>query len=271
VAPNAPDSGPSCDERRQRADHRVDEAIEASRQCSWDVECVVIDPSTECRYRCRDAVAAGSVVRARASIDEVSRGLCAGYAEDECPGERIRCANMVAYCQEGRCLVRQESMERPERPRLEPAPQNAPTLTEPPARPPLSGADERARRLFDAIVHDDPDRAMDFFFPSEAFDIVKAIPDPMAYYRRLLARYLQDIHDLHQSTPDLDRAQFVRLDLVRRGGWVAVREEGNRLPYWASRHSAIVYRVDDQERRLEVRVLITWGERWYVIHLSEFH
>ncbi len=84
------------------------------------------------------------------------------------------------------------------------------------------------------------------------------------------ATYLQDIHDRHENTPDLDRAEFVRLDLRRRGGWVAVREEGNRLPYWASRHAGIIYRVGEEERRMEVRVLITWGERWYVAHLSEF-
>jgi hypothetical protein len=31
------------------------------------------------------------------------------------------------------------------------------------------------------------------------------------------------------------------------------------------------YRVNGVQRAIEVRVLITWGARWYVIHLREFH
>jgi hypothetical protein len=111
---------------------------------------------------------------------------------------------------------------------------------------------------------------MDFFFPREAFLVLKGIEDAGGYHDRLLARYVEDIHALHASTPDLDRAEFLRLELARRGGWVGVSEEANRLPYWASRHSSIVFRVGEEERRLEVRVLITWGERWYITHLSEF-
>jgi hypothetical protein len=29
--------------------------------------------------------------------------------------------------------------------------------------------------------------------------------------------------------------------------------------------------VDGQPRQFEVRVLITWDDHWYVIHLNEFH
>jgi hypothetical protein len=142
---------------------------------------------------------------------------------------------------------------------------------DPPPRPPPGDADGRARRLFEAIVHDDPARAADFFFPREAFSRVKAMREADAYWRRLFARYEADIHALHASTPDLARAEFVRLEIVRRGGWVLPGEEGNALPYHAARHNLLHYRVDGAERTLEVRVLITWGDRWYVTHLSEFH
>ena len=74
---------------------------------------------------------------------------------------------------------------------------------------------------------------------------------------------------LSRYIPGDDRS-FGRRAIGSRGGWVAVREEGNALPYWSSRHASIVYRVGEEERRTEVRVLITWGERWYVAHLSEF-
>jgi len=148
---------------------------------------------------------------------------------------------------------------------------NAASLTTPPPRPPVGDAADKARTLFAAIVADDPARARDFFFPRDAFVVLKAIANPGAYWDRLFRRYEQDIHTLHARTPDLARGTFDRLEIVRRGGWTRVREEANALPYWVSRHSWLHYRVGAQDRRLEVRVLITWDDRWYVTHLSEFH
>lgn len=146
-----------------------------------------------------------------------------------------------------------------------------PAAEPPPPRPPVGDAEARARALFEAIAHDEPVRAAEFFFPREAFLQVKAMAHPERYYDRLRARFEADIHALHASTPDLDHAQFERLELVARGGYVRPGEEGNRLPYWACRHAFLHYRVGTQVRKLELRVLITWAERWYVIHLSEFH
>jgi hypothetical protein len=139
-----------------------------------------------------------------------------------------------------------------------------------PPRPPIGDLEPRARALFDAIVHDDPARAADSFFPRDAFLQVKAMQNPGRYFDRLRARFDQDIHALHRSLGDLSGAQYERFELARRGGWVGVGEEGNRLPYWASRHSFLYYRQNGGLKRFEVRVVITWQERWYVIHLSEF-
>jgi hypothetical protein len=141
----------------------------------------------------------------------------------------------------------------------------------PAARPPLGDFEPRARALFDAIVHDDPARAAESFFPRDAFLQVKAMQNPGRYFDRLRARFDQDIHALHRELGDLSQARFERFELARRGGWVAPGEEGNLLPYWASRHSFLHYRVGDALKRFEVRVVITWQERWYVIHLSEFN
>ncbi|HEX6240112.1 MAG TPA: hypothetical protein VFZ61_04440, partial [Polyangiales bacterium] len=119
-------------------------------------------------------------------------------------------------------------------------------------------------------VHDEPARAEPLFFPRDAFLQVKAMQNPGRYYDRLHARFVADIHALHGSLPDLAKAEFDHLELVKRGGYVKPGDEGNRLAYWASRHAGLVYRVGKQLRRFEVRVLITWDERWYVIHLSDF-
>ena len=147
---------------------------------------------------------------------------------------------------------------------------NRGALSEAPALPPLGAAEERARRLFDAIVHDDPARADDFFLARDAFRLIKAVPDPDPLWERLHAAYVRDIHALHASSHDLDRAELVRLRLTRRRGWVVVGEEANRLPYWAQRHSLLDYRVGAEERHIEVRTMIAWNDEWFITHLSEF-
>jgi len=94
--------------------------------------------------------------------------------------------------------------------------------------------------------------------------------DPGRYYDRLRSRFDQDIHTLHAALEDPASARFERFELARRGGFVRAHEEANLLPYWASRHSFVYYRAGNQVRRFEVRVMITWDDRWYVIHLNEF-
>lgn len=137
------------------------------------------------------------------------------------------------------------------------------------AKPSAEGAQEGARSLFAAILRDDPALAEAFFFPREAFTQVKAMAKPERYWDKLHQRFHTDVHALHMQVPA--GAEFVRLELTPRGGYVKPGEEGNRLPYWAARHAWLHYRAGAQQRKLEVRVLISWQQRWYVIHLSEFH
>jgi hypothetical protein len=135
-------------------------------------------------------------------------------------------------------------------------------------RPSAEGAQEGARSLLLAIVKDDPTLADAFFFPRDAFTQLKAIAKPERYWDKLHKRFQEDIHKLHATVPA--HAEFVRLELTPRGGWVRPGEEGNKLSYWAARHAWLHYRVGADQKKIEVRVLITWQQRWYVIHLSEF-
>jgi hypothetical protein len=148
---------------------------------------------------------------------------------------------------------------------------NRASLTEPPPRPPLGLAAARAQTLLDAIVHGDPARADDFFLSRDAFRLIKAVPNPDPLWERLHTAYVNDILALHAATRDLDTAQFAQLRFTGRRGWVVVREEANRLPYWAQRHSFLDYRVGTEERHIEVRTMITWDDQWFITHLSEFH
>jgi hypothetical protein len=148
---------------------------------------------------------------------------------------------------------------------------NRADLKEAPPRPAPDSAEAAARLLFEAIVRDQPQAAAAAFFPRPAFLLVKDIKDPGRYYDQLYARFIADVHALHKSLPEPANAQFERFELSARGGFMRVHEEGNRLPYWAARHSILYYRSAGQLRHFEVRVLITWDDRWYVIHLNEFH
>ena len=147
---------------------------------------------------------------------------------------------------------------------------NRADLSAAPSRPPLGDGAERAAQLFMAIVADDPALAEDFFLPRDAFRLIKAMSDPDTLWARIHAAYEEDIHELHASIAGIERATFVRLDLSRRRSWVVLREESNRLPYWAQRHNSLVYSVDGHEHSIEVRTMIAWDDRWYITHLSEF-
>jgi hypothetical protein len=153
---------------------------------------------------------------------------------------------------------------------------NAASLTEAAPKPAAGEMDEKARRLFAAIVADDPAQVASLFLPREAFLLVKDMKDPGRYYDRLFKHYEADIHALHHELfavggPRKQNVEFVRFELSKRDAWMRIGEEGNRLPYWAARHSFIHYKLDGKAKRLEVRVLISWDDRWYITHLSEFH
>lgn len=145
---------------------------------------------------------------------------------------------------------------------------NRADLEEAPPRPGPGDVEARARVLFDAIVADDPSAARGFFLSREAFRAIKGIADPDSLYDRIVRMYEHDIHELHAQLPA--GAEFVRFEFSRRRGWVRLREESNRLPYWAQRHSWIVYRVGEREARFEVRTMIAWDGEWFITHLSEF-
>jgi hypothetical protein len=150
-------------------------------------------------------------------------------------------------------------------------PHNRADQSQPPPRPPANEVETKIRQLFDAIVADDPKLAALAFFPRDAFLLVKDMANPGRYYDQLRRRFDADIHVLHAQFPGIENAVFERFELAQRGGFVAPHAEGNRLPYWASRHSRVYFRIGKARQTLEVRVLITWDDRWYVIHLNEFH
>ena len=148
---------------------------------------------------------------------------------------------------------------------------NRPNLESAPPRPGPGNVEADGRTLFEALKADSPEAGMPFFIPQDVFRAVKGISDPDALHARMVRLFERDVHELHAELGDnAAEAEFVRFEFSRRRGWVGLREESNRLPYWAQRHNWLHYRVGDSERRFEVRTMISWGDHWYITHLSEF-
>ena len=160
---------------------------------------------------------------------------------------------------------------------MEIPPQNLASLTVAPPRPGPGDLPQRMERLLEqAIVRNDPTLAHDLYLPREAFRLIKGISDPDALWDRIFRAYDEDIHELHAQLvtecrgEDLSSVEFSAFRFTGRRAWVRLREETNRLPYWAQRHSWIDYRAGGRPRQIEVRTMIAWGDRWYITHLSEF-
>ena len=149
------------------------------------------------------------------------------------------------------------------------------TLPQTKDKPEASGAafDGRVAALWDAIVKDDPDRAMPFFFPVTAYEQVKAITNAASdWRRRLVAAYKRDVHALHKRLGEqAANAKLVRADVPQdRARWVEPNEESNKLGYYRVYGTRLVYELEGKERSLEITSLIAWRGEWYVVHLSGF-
>ncbi len=140
-------------------------------------------------------------------------------------------------------------------------------------KPVASGAtfDAGVQGLWQAIVRDDPQLAMPFFFPESAYLQVKAISDPATdYQQRLIANYEEDIHALHAQLGDTgSSAQYVGID-VPDGQAVLVQpgEESNKLSYWRVYGTTMQYAVNGTTNSFPVTSLISWRGEWYVVHLG---
>lgn len=132
--------------------------------------------------------------------------------------------------------------------------------------PDVSSAEQGAARLLDAIQTKDSSKAADFFFPKEAFDLVKDLPKPERYHRKLVKWYEEDIVKEHPRFRAGDwRFESVELGRCR---WKAVGAEQNKAAYWSCSRNFVTAVSGTKKRRFEIRVLINWGDRWYVTHLG---
>jgi hypothetical protein len=125
--------------------------------------------------------------------------------------------------------------------------------------------------LWDAIVGDDPTRAMPFFFPLGAYVQVKGISDPEHDWRtRLVANFDQDVHAWHaQLGSAAGSAQFTGITIPSdEARWILPGAEYNKGSYWRVYGSTLQYRLAGRARSFTIASMISWRGEWYVVHLA---
>ena len=132
--------------------------------------------------------------------------------------------------------------------------------------PPVENAAAGAKQLLEALKHNAPELGGAFFFPEDAFDLLKDASNPRRYHQKLKKWYTDDIKNEHPRFKN-GNWQFEKLTLGRCR-WKAVGAEANKLPYWSCIGNFVTATDGKKRRRFEIRVLINWGEAWYVTHLG---
>jgi hypothetical protein len=144
-------------------------------------------------------------------------------------------------------------------------PENARSLRAPPRRPPPGDVDARARLLVDALRSGeaaDLQRAEGFFLPREPFLAIKDMSGARATSRPCCAGTAGTSAE-RAPRRDWSGARFEGFELSRACTWMTVGREANRLPYWSCYRSTLRVAVGGRTERVEVRVMIHWGDRWY--------
>lgn len=138
--------------------------------------------------------------------------------------------------------------------------------------PPLESEEltQRAKKLLDAIVRDDPALAESFWFPKEPFIPLKDVKGPGKYWDNLHATYARDIHALHRKRKSWEGATFVGFKMGSTPKWVPPGDEANKIGYYRSFRGKLTYKVDDKNSTIEVHTIISWQGEWFITHLSKF-
>lgn len=150
----------------------------------------------------------------------------------------------------------------------EPLPQ---TEDEPSVEDPIF--EDRMKRLWEAIVKNDPELVRDFFFPVEAYAQVKAIKKPERDWKyRLWKNFKRDIKKYHKRLGKFrDGAKYDSLEVRTKPGWMKPGKEGNLIGYWRVTRSFIHYENHEgKKRRFDLTSMISWRGHWYVVHLHGF-
>lgn len=129
----------------------------------------------------------------------------------------------------------------------------------------------RAKKLFEAIQKDEPEIAMQMFFPREPFVSLKDVKDPNAYWDKLVKEFKAHIHSYHKKLgKKANDAEFEGLELnTKTQVYVAPKKEFNKAGYNKVTKSKLKYKLGGKSRTLVVATMIDHDAKWYVTHLKQ--
>ncbi|HEY5240020.1 MAG TPA: hypothetical protein VIJ22_01080 [Polyangiaceae bacterium] len=136
--------------------------------------------------------------------------------------------------------------------------------------PPTSGDDltARARHLLEAVEKDDPDLATDILFPRDGWLATRDAADPgKEWEKRVAAPFRKSIHSYAKRHGEVDRAQFVSLELGHVVVQSTPRKHGWKKPLWTVKGSRLTFQMGGHTRTLSVREMTAWRGAWYVTRL----
>jgi hypothetical protein len=138
--------------------------------------------------------------------------------------------------------------------------------------PPLESDDlnQKAKKLLDAIISDDPALGESFWFPKEPFIPLKDVKGPDKYWNNLHATYARDIHALHRKRKSWEGATFVSFKMGSTPKWVPPGDEANKIGYYRSFRGKLTYLLEGKKGTIEVHTIISWQGDWFITHLSKF-
>jgi len=129
----------------------------------------------------------------------------------------------------------------------------------------------RGKKLFEAIQKDEPDIALQMFFPREPFVALKDMKDPAAYWDKLVKQFKAHIHAYHKKLGKrADEATFDVLELnTKTQVYVAPKKEFNKTGYNKVTKSRLRYKLRNKSYSFEIAVMIDNDGKWYVTHLKK--
>lgn len=107
------------------------------------------------------------------------------------------------------------------------------------------------------------------FFPEKAYAQLKALSnDDEDWTTRLFGHFGLDVRAAHRLLgPGAASAQLLAVN-VGPARWISPGACDNRLGYWNSTNSRVVYRVGGLVHSFGIATLDGWRGEWYVIHLG---
>jgi hypothetical protein len=127
---------------------------------------------------------------------------------------------------------------------------------------------QRARHLLEAIAKDETDLATDILFPRDAWLATRDAPDlGKDWNRQVASPFRRSVHALSRHHPDLDRAQFVSLELGHALSQATPHRHGWTKPMFVLHGCRISFVVDGRTRTLPIREMTAWRGAWYVTRL----